>query len=269
MNKTAVTRAFCVAVTLWVTPLYANTAIIAASMAANNHPQRADIDPWVLWAGGAAASLFVLGLILGLITKHMPTSKWSTRLRISALFMLYPFVAFADAKDNPVRDQMHSLFAVWRKKYVGRPIVITTPTGAFYHTGIGKTSWHESGNILGWLLPPNNNIWINLTLLDRNGGQVQGRDKTWYMTPERWTEAVANYEEEMARQRAADVPREVIDALNTLELTVPATLNDLTAARNRLLKINHPDRGGSTIVTQKINAAYDLLQAALQPAAAE
>jgi hypothetical protein len=129
-----------------------NGAIVAASLAANS-PQHADLNPWVLWVVGAAASLFVLGLILGFITKHMSTSKWSTRLRIAAFFMLYPFVVFADEKDNPVREQMHNLFAVWRKKYVGMAIVITTPTGAFYHTGIGKTSWHEGGDIIGELLP--------------------------------------------------------------------------------------------------------------------
>jgi hypothetical protein len=64
MNNATITRAFYVAVTLLVTPSYANNAAIAASMAANNHPRHADIDRLVLWTGGAAASLFVLGLIL-------------------------------------------------------------------------------------------------------------------------------------------------------------------------------------------------------------
>jgi hypothetical protein len=73
--------------------------------------------------------------------------------------------------------------------------------------------------------PPNAHWTINISAIIRNG-QVQAPDKTWFMTPERWTEAVANYEKRMEEERNANLPKEILDALNTLELKVPVTLND-------------------------------------------
>lgn len=49
------------------------------------------------------------------------------------------------------------------------------------------------------------------------------------------------------------------EALNILGLRESSTKDDVRAAHRRLMRLNHPDNGGSTFVATKVNEAKDFL----------
>jgi hypothetical protein len=230
---------------------------VIAAQAAAEHPASFAPD-WVLWILGAYFGLLVLGVALSWVARFMPSSKWRTRLGMMATVVQYPVMALtADNKNmDAIRAQGNNLFAVWFKRHVGMPITVLNADGSIDHTGIAKTWW--DGDIIGGLMPPWTG-WINVSELIRRGGQMQRKDGGYFFTSERWAKAEPELRAAKERQRA-NFSKEVTDALDTLGLTTSATLSDITDARNRLIKANHPDNGGSTAMAQRINAAHDLLR---------
>ena len=61
---------------------------------------------------------------------------------------------------------------------------------------------------------------------------------------------------------AADRAPRAGDAYRVLHLLPSAPPELVTAAHRCLAKLNHPDRGGSTVAMQQINAAVDLIREA-------
>lgn len=57
------------------------------------------------------------------------------------------------------------------------------------------------------------------------------------------------FEEEMSRR----------EALQVLGLREGASKEDIRAAHRRIMRLNHPDNGGSTLLATKVNEAKDFL----------
>jgi hypothetical protein len=176
----------------------------------------------------------------------------------------------SDDNRKYVHDQARNLCAVWRKKHVGRIVVCLSRDDSIRRVPIVRT-WWDSGAVIGTFAAGG---WVNISELLQRGGQAQTSDGGWFFTPERWAAAepeLRAFQEEQRRQHAtqqhAAFSREIADALAVLGLTPAATMDDVTDARNRLLKTHHPDRGGSIAAAQRINAAHDFLRSAVRQAA--
>jgi hypothetical protein len=178
--------------------------------------------------------------------------------------------SFRDSyNDKFVWAQTRYLYAVWRKTHVGAKVVVLFPDGDVIETVVAKT-WWDNGNLMGSFA---NNGWANVGDLFRYG-QASTKDGGWFFTPERWVvvepELRAFHEEQRQQHAAAQqsaLSKDIMDALAVLGLTPTATIDDVTHARNRLMQANHPDRGGSTVAAQRINAAHDFLRSAVRQAA--
>jgi hypothetical protein len=244
-------------------------AVAAASAA--HHSAHGDRPAWVLVPTAIYFGSVILTWVLLGIIRVMPAGQWRNRLH-AANILLCCLSSFqmSDANRKSLHDQARNLYAVWRKKHVGRQIVVVHPNGDVSQIVVAKT-WWEGGAVIGSFLAIDG--WVNVGELFRRG-QVPTSDGGWFFTPERWTivepelRAIA---EEQRRQHAtqqhAAFSKEIIDALAVLGLTPAATMDEVTDARNRLLKTNHPDRGGSTAAAQRINAAHDFLRSAVRRAA--
>jgi hypothetical protein len=239
-------------------------AITAASTA--QHGPHEPLPTFVLVLGGIAAGGFALALALSWAARFMPAGKWRSRVHMAAMFVIYPFALFGDKEFKPARDYVNNLFKVWRKTYVGTTIVILKQDGTIVQAWIGKTRW-EYGDVIATLAPPlNTEWWFKINALIDQGGQILG-DDLGIFTPERWAVVEPELRANAQKQQHAVFSKEIMDALAVLGLTPAATIDDVTAARNRLMQVNHPDRGGSTARAQRINAAHDFLRSAVRQAA--
>jgi hypothetical protein len=221
---------------------------------------------------GACILSIILGVVLGLailpVAKFWPKSRGLNYLRMAHTLCFW-WAVFTD--DDGARQRFLGLIRVWIKSYVGNDIVfLDERDGVVHHLKIAST-WWNNGAAFGSFLTPSRG-WVNLTHLHVTG-QAQVADGCWYFTAARWAvmepewrahiaeqqEQRRQQEANHANRRAQQLSRDVEEAMIVLGLTPAARLADVKAAHLRLIKVNHPDRGGSVKKAQVINAAHDLL----------
>jgi hypothetical protein len=244
-----------------------HVAAIAATNAATHPGSHSAPSPWVLILGGIYFGSIALTWILLGVIRLMPAGQWRNRLHATQI-MLCCLSSFrgSDANRKFVHAQARALYAVWRKKHVGRIIVCISPDDSIHHVAVVR-AWWDNCSVFGTFAAGG---LINISDLLQRGGQSQTSNGGWFFTPERWAAVepeLRAFQEEQRRQQQAAFSKEIMDALAILGLTPAATLDDVTDARNRLLKSHHPDRGGSTAAAQRINGAHDLLRSAVRQAA--
>ena len=243
-----------------------STLPIAASAAHHGHP---DLPAWAQVAIAIYFGSIALTWVLFGIVRVMPAGRWRNRLHATQILLCCLSSFRGSDNDKFVWAQTRNLYAVWRKTHVGAKVVVLFPDGDVIETVVAKT-WWDSGNLAGSFA---NNGWANVGDLFRYG-QASTTDGGWFFTPERWVTAepeLRAFQEEQRRQHAATqhaaFSKEIMDALAVLGLTPAATIDDVTAARNRMMQAHHPDHGGSTAAAQRINAAHDFLRSAVRQAA--
>jgi DnaJ homolog subfamily C member 19 len=198
-----------------------------------------------------------LGWALGAIRNYLPHGKWRSRVHLATLLMYYPHTIYMDDKNlnRSIRIQVHNLFRC--KKYVGWTFVYMNPDETYFQVKVDKT-WWDTGRILGSF---GNGGVVDIGNLLLNGQHRLEKSGVWFVTNERWVTVQENMRAEARRKAEGNLSPDVLTALAILGLSSesPATLDTINAARNKLLKTAHPDRGGSTEMAQLINNAHDLL----------
>jgi hypothetical protein len=211
----------------------------------------------------------ILGVVLGFailpVAKFWPKSRGLRYLRMAHTLCFW-WAMFSDRAQGRL---FLALVRVWSRFYVGNDIVfLDERDGVTHHLKIART-WWDGAAFRSFLT---GNGWVNLTHLHVTG-QAQVADGCWYFTAARWAvmepewrahiaeqqEQRRQHETNHANRRAQQLSRDVEEAMIVLGLTPAARLADVKAAHLRLIKINHPDRGGSVNKAQAINAAHDLL----------
>jgi hypothetical protein len=246
-----------------------HVAAIAANAA--QHGSHGDPPAFVLIAGGIYFGSIVLTWILRGVIRVVPAGRWRNRLHATQILLccLSSF-QMSEANRKFVHAQARNMYAVWRKKHVGRIIVCLRPDGSLHHVPIVR-AWWDNCSIIG---ADEAGGWVNISELLQQGGPIQTSNGGCLFTPERWAAVepeLRAFQEEQRRQRAAQqsaaLSKEIMDALAVLGLTPAATMDDVTNARNRLMQAHHPDHGGSTAAAQRINAAHEVLRWAVRQAA--
>jgi hypothetical protein len=240
-------------------------AAVAAASSTGRHSLPDPVGMWCAIAFGLVFGLFALAMALTFIRDVCPTengvteSTWrvcfcSTRSRSSWN---------STKTSHGLRAHVHNWFR--RKQYIGWTFVVVRQDESHSQVKVDKT-WWSAGHIYGSF--PVGGV-VNISTLLLNGVEPLPAGG-WFVTNERWVTVQEDMRAEQQRRQAAQHPnitQEEWDALALLGLTTTATRKDVVDARNRLLKVNHPDRGGSTAKAQRINAAYDLINSAFRQAA--
>jgi hypothetical protein len=235
------------------------TALIAA--AAFNHPgTHSDnaVGVYIGTAFGLYIVVIALGWALGALRDRLPRGKWRNRVHLAALLIFYPQTFFLDNKSlsNSIRTQVHNLFAVRNNKYVGTRLVNVHADDTAISLVVISTEW-DGGDIMG---TSDRGGRFNISELLLNG-QQKIPNGGWFLTAERWLEVQEKVRADAQLKAEGTLSPDVLTALQILGLSTesPATLANINAARNKLLKTVHPDHGGSTEMAQLINNAHDLL----------